>query len=773
MPAENSAHSMNKPKHILVLNYEYPPVGGGAGQGAHNLCRCFAESGIRVTVITGWVPGLKFGERQGRLRIIRVPMLKARRDRTTPAGMASYILSALAPLAWVCAKDKVDLIHAHFALPVGFLALVARRLFQIPYVVTLHGGDVPGFVPEQTDRLFRYARRAAERVVQNAERVIGVSAGLSQMASGAYGSAVDTIPNGIAPEWILPAPGPEHEGPIRLIFTGRLTVQKNVSALIAAMKLLRPETSFRLDILGDGPLLSQLKDEARGSSNIVFHGWRTLDEVRQALKEADIFVLPSYSEGLSIAGLQALSRACAMVVSDIPMNAELLSPGVNGYYCSHSAQSIARAIQDCLPELKRLKQGSLDICRDYGWDRIALQYMALFDEIMAQNRRILLLRPIEPNYGDMLSRYGLMRRIAACARPFVVLSDRPASELPAEATVVRPGPFKDLLPERTQRKLHSCHAEVWWACGHDLQDDSSALKLPFMAVKFMYFRSRGMKVRIVAQGAGPIRTAWGRLCTRAVMRLVHTASFRDPESLALITAIAPGSRQKYGLTIDQALYAPEPGSDARPEGQLVIGVNLRRWFHLTGHWLPYEYRARLGLMKTAPGQERRDILLKRLSTALDAVAGRHGARMVFLPMYPNNREPWEDDLALLKELKSRMSAAPQVEIIDADLGPRELLQIIGRLDVMLGVRLHSTIAATLMGKPALHLGYSPKGLSYFKLIGFQDNCLPIESLLEPQGATLLANRLSGLIEHRQETSAGPLDAIAHLKERYRLIDMPE
>ena len=123
---------MRRPERIVVLNYEYPPVGGGAGQVTEHLCRFFARKGIRQWVITGWVPGLQWVERQDRLTIIRVPMLKRRRDRTSVAGMASYLLSAAIILVLKLLCRPVDLIHAHFALPVGLLALLAKGLFGTP-----------------------------------------------------------------------------------------------------------------------------------------------------------------------------------------------------------------------------------------------------------------------------------------------------------------------------------------------------------------------------------------------------------------------------------------------------------------------------------------------------------------------------------------------------------------------------------------------------------------------------------------------------------------
>jgi glycosyltransferase involved in cell wall biosynthesis len=374
---------MRKPEELLVLNYEYPPVGGGAGQVTENLCRFFAGRGIRQTVITGWVPGLKWRERHDLLTIIRVPMLKLRRDRTSVAGMASYLLTAFWPLVYVLMTRRPDLIHAHFAVPVGILALLAKRIFGTPYVITMHGGDVPGMVPEQTDSLFRWARGIARAVVRNAAVVTAVSRGLKALAAASYETPVEVIPNGIDPSWI-DTPGGKTQDPSgvrRLIFVGRLTHQKNVSSLIQAVGLLQGDHAWRLDILGDGPLGEALRQEAQHLPFVHFHGWLPVEKVKAMLSDADIFLLPSFSEGLSIAALQAMARGCALIVSDIPMNRDVVQAGVNGHFCSHDPESIAAAIERCLPDLDQLKENSRQKAPMFLWDRIGDVYLSFFGTI--------------------------------------------------------------------------------------------------------------------------------------------------------------------------------------------------------------------------------------------------------------------------------------------------------------------------------------------------------------------------------------------------------
>lgn len=389
---------------------------------------------------------------------------------------------------------------------------------------------------------------------------------------------------------------------------------------------------------------------------------------------------------------------------------------------------------------------------------------------MKERGKIFLVRPTEPNRGDMLSRYGLLKRLKQSGetRPIIVISRRSASELPCSCHIVRPGPLKDILPCRQQMRLYSRGDEVWWACGHDLQDDSSLMKLPFLIVKFLFFRLMGMRVRIIAQGAGPIATPFGRLCVRAIMALVQDASFRDEESLSLVRRVAPAAAAKTRVTCDQALFASgddEMKSAADTVRPLIVGVNVRRWGHFDGHWLPYEYRVRLGLLREIPGESDMNEFIARLAKFLDEQVSRNRIKIRAIPMYPSDAEPWEDDLLLLERMKNRMEHGGSVEILGADLSPARLLDAFRELDVMIGARLHSTIAATMMGKPSIHLSYSPKGESYFKTIGQERFCHSLDALLQAQGWQKLREDFEYLLENRTAIGAAIKKRIGELKRQ--------
>lgn len=339
-------------------------------------------------------------------------------------------------------------------------------------------------------------------------------------------------------------------------------------------------------------------------------------------------------------------------------------------------------------------------------------------------------RFIRNNRGDILSRWGLLRELSlrAPGAHVVVVTDNAPDCFPMEVERVTPGPAMDLLPRLAQLRHCRRGNTVLWACGHDLTDESSSLLIPHMLLKLATYKALGMRVHIVAQGAGPIRTRLGRLWVRLMMRLVDSASLRDPKSRDLVRGIAgPGCEAKLSVSADTALLACEPGprqDNPRP----LLGVNVRRWHHFDGHFLPYEYRMRLGMLRQPPGQEVMDRFERGFAAFLDGLVRDHGLDVRFIPMYPPDLEPWEDDAAMAGRIVAHMEHGDRAGVYRGDDPPSAWLGEFARLDYMIGVRLHSTIAATAMGVPSLHLAYSPKGRAYFRRIGASDFCLPLESL---------------------------------------------
>jgi glycosyltransferase involved in cell wall biosynthesis len=370
---------------VLVLNYEFPPLGGGAGRVTLEVCRRLARAGVEQKVLTGWFPGLALREKlEPGLWVYRVPTLRRRLYRAEIKDMASYLAAAVLPLLWLSLRWRPDLLHAHFLMPVAPLAWLAGKLLGIPYLVTLHGGDVPGADPI-TKPVYRLLGGFPREVACGAFRLTAVSPGTRTLARKSLGINARFIPNGVDLKQCRPR-GKTSGGPLRLAFAGRLVSLKNADLLIRAVELLPPDLSWRLDIYGDGPdqrALASLAARSAQSDRITLHGWIEEARLRDALAASDIFILPSDSEGFSMAALQAMACGCALILSDIPANRPLVKPGENGLLCRRSAEGLAQAIMFCLPELSRMQQASARLASGYSWEKISLNYLDLYGQALA------------------------------------------------------------------------------------------------------------------------------------------------------------------------------------------------------------------------------------------------------------------------------------------------------------------------------------------------------------------------------------------------------
>lgn len=362
---------------ILVLCYEYPPLGGGGGRVAQSIATEMVKRGHEVRVQTaalGWhstretADGVEiFGTASGR----RAP------DTCRVHEMAAYCATSFFPTLRHIREWKPDVIHAHFAMPTGLLAWAVHRLTGVPYVLTAHLGDVPGGVPEQTDTLFGIITPLARQVWNCAAATTAVSSFVQQLAERAYKRKVERILNGIdlADQ---PLPPPETLRHTRhLVFVGRFNSQKNLIFLVNTLSRLHAG-NWRATLVGDGPdrpEVERLIAAHQMGSRVKLTGWLPAARVGEILRDADILCLPSASEGLPVAAIEALKHGLAIVASDIPGVRDVVEHGVNGYRLR--LDSYAHKLQWLLESdatLFAMKHASWERARSFDLTRIASEY---------------------------------------------------------------------------------------------------------------------------------------------------------------------------------------------------------------------------------------------------------------------------------------------------------------------------------------------------------------------------------------------------------------
>ena len=356
---------------ILLLCYEYPPVGGGGGRVAAQVAARLARRGHSVRALTAGMRHLPGRETRDEVEIVRAKSFRRREDTCTVPEMALYAVTSLWPVLQEARSWRPDVIHAHFAIPTGPLALAANLLTGIPYVLTAHLGDVPGGVPEQTSHWFRLLGPLPSLVWRRASRVTTVSHFVAELARRAYGIEPVVIPNGVNP--IARREPAFHPAP-RIIMAGRLSVQKNPLLAIAALALLK-DLGWSLDVIGDGPLAPEMRALARREGiddRVVAHGWISGEQVARAMAEADILLMPSLHEGLPMAAVEALQHGLAIVGGRIGGMRDVVEEGRNGFLCDFSPEAFAQKLRLLLADeafLGKTRRASFEKARDFDLEK--------------------------------------------------------------------------------------------------------------------------------------------------------------------------------------------------------------------------------------------------------------------------------------------------------------------------------------------------------------------------------------------------------------------
>lgn len=371
---------------ILALNYEFPPLGGGAGNATAHISQELTRLGCEVAVVTAGYGDLPSPETVGGVTVHRVRALRSRLDQSTPLEMASFVLAAAVPVLRIARRFKPEVTHVYFAVPTGPLGLLLKRVMGIPYLLSLRGGDVPGFLPGTLDRLHRWSAPVNRLVWQGAGAIVANSAGLQALAQRSAGRhTVQMVPNGVDIETY--APGAPREGDrLRLLFAGRLVEQKGVRHILEAAAQLRtgPGVPVEVVVVGAGPeeaALRRLAGALGVAQQVRFAGWVSRAAMPQEYRSADVFVLPSYEEGMANVVLEAMASGLPVVTTDIYGNRDLITDQQEGILIPPGD---SRALAGALGALAadaglRRTMGARARARaeQFAWARTAAAYLEL------------------------------------------------------------------------------------------------------------------------------------------------------------------------------------------------------------------------------------------------------------------------------------------------------------------------------------------------------------------------------------------------------------
>jgi N-acetyl-alpha-D-glucosaminyl L-malate synthase BshA len=307
---------------------------GGSGVAAGELGHELSRRGHRVHFIAPALPG--------RLDPNGVTLHAVPLEEAAPLGTQAFACALAARLIEVVARERIDVIHAHYALPHAAAAALARSVLAQdapPLVLTLHGSDVPDLdAPEGRVRLLRHlVLSAAALTVPSAALGTAARAALRLPAD----TSVEVVPNFVDTDRFAPSgdraalaplfPGRVLEGASVLCHASNFRPVKRPLDLVRIFARVREARRAVLVLAGDGPEHAAVRAEVARlglTGDVAFAG--AVRNLPPLLRASDLFLLPSAHESFGLAALEAMSCGVPVIGSSIGGLPEVVEDGVTG-----------------------------------------------------------------------------------------------------------------------------------------------------------------------------------------------------------------------------------------------------------------------------------------------------------------------------------------------------------------------------------------------------------------------------------------------------------
>lgn len=366
---------------ILMLNYEYPPLGGGAALVTYYLLKEFSKyENLEIDLVSSSIDKEKIIEFSDKIKVHLLNIGKKNKNIhfQTIKDLLSYSFKAYKYCNSLIKKKKFDFCHAFFTVPCGYIALKLK----LPFILSLQGSDVPFYNKRFFLLDLLFFKNLSKKIWKNASFITSNSEGLTNLAKKIKNDIdIKLIYNGVDIDEFKQKEYKENNK-ITLISTGRLIERKGYHFLIKAMNGLE---DFRLILIGTGNMEDELRKLAKELNvDVEFKGALPHEKIKEELRKADIFVLPSLNEGMSISLLEAVATGLPVIVTDVGGTKELVQQ--NGIVIEKGNIEKLREALLVYKNNKSLieKHGKLSrkVAEKMSWTEIAKQYIKIYEEVI-------------------------------------------------------------------------------------------------------------------------------------------------------------------------------------------------------------------------------------------------------------------------------------------------------------------------------------------------------------------------------------------------------
>ncbi len=372
--------------NILILNYEFPPVGGGASSASYNLAKQFVKAGHSVDVLTCRVSGQSKVENIEGVIVYRVLSIRKGTHEAGLLGAFSYLVAAFLKLRKLIKLKKYQYAIFFFAVPTGLLSLYWHKKTNSPYIICLRGSDVPRY--DQDAKLVNFIHSSiypiTNRILKNAHKVIANSLSLRSLALSSFPDIpISVITNGVSHTTYKPSSYVNiNNEVINALCVARLVRRKGINLILHALERTNIQ-NLHIWVVGSGPdeeKLLQLAKQLGVQERVKFIGQELSEQLAEYYAKADFLIHAALTESFSMTLLEAMASGLPIIASDVGGIPELVEDNINGILFPPSnidalSSAIVTMCEQTQLRLKFSENNRMKILDKYTWEQISTQYL--------------------------------------------------------------------------------------------------------------------------------------------------------------------------------------------------------------------------------------------------------------------------------------------------------------------------------------------------------------------------------------------------------------
>jgi len=276
-----------------------------------------------------------------------------------------------------------DIVHIHTLYGISYLAYRYAKRKKIPFVITLRrelNEALENYLPEM--------RKLIIKSLKSADLIISPSVHLNKKLFNAFGIQSEVVVSGTDPIFDTHSirPGKNHNV---IVFVGELNKNKSIRLLVSTfLNIQNLGYDIKLKIVGDGPLFSEISSVADLNKNIDVFGYRAKNEVLSVLKSSGIFCMPSQTETLGLAYIEAMKQGL-VVIGRKGTGIDGLGKNGEDYLLFNESKELKHIIIKLITNKSLsnfIGKNGYGLAKNFTWEKNSIVHERLYNKILMQKR---------------------------------------------------------------------------------------------------------------------------------------------------------------------------------------------------------------------------------------------------------------------------------------------------------------------------------------------------------------------------------------------------